>query len=94
MSNFDQFIVVPLPSLEPSTPVHPITEKKRGRPSRVPYKGVTYVHAMKSKPYRAQMRIGKKCKYFGYFAKAEDAAEAYRKALEVYGKGTYLNPVQ
>ena len=56
------------------------------------YKGVSFSKNNKKNPWRAGIRIGKKCIHLGYFNNEKDAAEAYdKKALELFKDFAYLN---
>lgn len=50
------------------------------------FKGVGLNNKSKTKPWRARISVNKKSISLGYFATAEEAFEAYKKAAEFYHK--------
>jgi len=55
---------------------------ERSERSNTGYKGVTFDHLMKTKPYNAQVRRGGRSVSLGYYATAEEAALAYARSPE------------
>lgn len=66
--------------------------------SKSPYKGVKFAKVkwgVLKKPWQAQIYTNGKNKHLGYFATAEEAAEAYNAAARKYfGEFAYLNKVK
>lgn len=67
-------------NLRIATPQQNASNRKTPKHNILGVKGVTFMKAHKTKPYRAQICAGGKHKTLGYFATAGEAHGAYQKA--------------